>query len=152
MRRSNHLLHESARGIVWVVALFYAYGALVHILNMLGMNGFAWSSAPLKWKVLDIVYLVVDVIVVSGMILRWTIGFVAFYIAAVSQIVLYTVFRDWIIDVPARYSVPPEKLSYLTSLVAFHVVTLCLVTFAIYVAHNKAFERTRKKDSGVSGV
>ena len=37
------------RIIPWIVAAFYAYGALVHVLNMAGMTGFDWLEAPLKW-------------------------------------------------------------------------------------------------------
>ena len=117
--------------IIWVVALFYAYGALVHVANMLSMTGFDWSSAPLKWQVLDIVYLVIDVIVVAGLLLRWKAGVIVFYLAAFSQIVLYTILRSWIIDVPAEFAVSDEQQSYLTGLVVFHCVTLLLITFAL---------------------
>lgn len=55
--------------IIWVVALFYAYGAIVHVLNMLSLSGFDWRSAPVKWPTLDIVYLILDLIVVVGFIL-----------------------------------------------------------------------------------
>lgn len=117
--------------ILWIVALFYSYGALVHVMNMLSMTGFDWSSAPLKWQVLDIVYLVIDVVVVAGFLLRWKAGAIAFYLAASSQIVLYTVLRSWIIDVPAEFAVSDVQRSYLTGLVVFHCLTLILVTFAL---------------------
>ena len=117
--------------ILWIVALFYSYGALVHVMNMLSMTGFDWSSAPLKWQVLDIVYLVIDVVVVAGFLLHWKAGAIAFYLAALSQIVLYTVLRSWIIDVPAEFAVSDVQRSYLTGLVVFHCLTLILVTFAL---------------------
>jgi hypothetical protein len=41
--------------IFWIVPAFYAYGALVHILNIASMTGFSWPEAPLKWQILDIV-------------------------------------------------------------------------------------------------
>ena len=119
--------------IIWVVALFYAYGAVVHVMNMLSLTGFDWSAAPLKWQVLDIVYLVIDVVVVAGLLLRWKAGVVAFYLAALSQIVLYTVLRSWIIDVPTEFAVSEDQQSYLTGLVVFHCVTLLLVTFAVRI-------------------
>jgi hypothetical protein len=43
--------------VLWVIAAFYAYGALVHLMNMAGFSGFDWRTAPLKWQVLDIAYL-----------------------------------------------------------------------------------------------
>lgn len=119
--------------IIWIVALFYAYGALVHVMNMLSLTGFDWRSAPLKWQVLDIVYLVIDVVVVVGLLSSWKAGYVAFYLAAFSQIVLYTIFRNWIVDVPPEFAVSDEQRSYLTGLVIFHSVTLVLVTAALKV-------------------
>ena len=118
---------------IWIVALFYAYGAVVHVLNMLSLSGFDWPSAPLKWQALDIVYLVLDVIVVAGLLLSWKAGYAAFYVAAISQIILYTVFRNWITDVPPEFAVTAEQRSYLTGLVIFHCVTVVLVTAAIKI-------------------
>ncbi len=118
--------------IIWIVAAFYLYGAAVHVLNMLCLTGFDWRSAPLKWQVLDVVYLAIDLLVVVGLILNWKVGFIAFYAAAFSQIVLYTLLRAWIIDVPAEFAVTAEQRSYLTSLVIFHGVTIVLVTWALW--------------------
>ena len=68
---------------------------------MLGLTGFDWLSAPLKWQTLDVVYLILDLLVVVGLFSGWKIGFVAFYIAAVSQILLYTVLIPFSINHPA---------------------------------------------------
>ena len=119
--------------VIWIIALFYLYGAAVHVFNIMGLSGFDWRTAPLKWQVLDIVYLVIDLLVVAGLTLSWKIGFAAFYVAAISQIVLYTVFRDWIIDVPTEFSVSEEQRGYLTSLVIFHCVTIVLITSALWI-------------------
>ena len=118
-------------GILWIVALFYAYGALVHIINMLSLTGFDWLNAPRKWQVLDVVYLLLDIVVAVGFFARWRISYIAFYLAATSQIVLYTLFRAWILDVPEAFAVEPEQVSYLTTLVIFHAVSIVLVTFAL---------------------
>ena len=117
--------------IIRIVALFYMYGALVHIMNMLGLSGFDWLNAPLKWQVLDVVYLILDLLVAVGFFARWMVSYFIFYIAAVSQIVLYTVFKDWITDVPQAFTVSQEQESYLTTLVVFHIVTILLVSLAI---------------------
>ncbi len=118
--------------VIWVVAAFYLYGAAVHVLNMLSLTGFDWQSAPLKWQVLDVVYLVIDLLVVVGLLLSWKAGFFAFYVAAISQIILYTFLRDWIIDVPAQFAVSDEQRGYLTSLVIFHSVTILMMSWALW--------------------
>ena len=116
--------------VLWIVALFYAYGAAVHVANMLSLTGFDWPRAPFKWQVLDVVYLLLDIAVVTGFALRKRFGLIAFFAAAISQILLYTLLRSWILDVPAEFAVAPEQVSYLNGLVAFHVITVALVSFA----------------------
>lgn len=117
----------AAKAIIWIVALFYTYGAIVHAMNMLGLSGFDWSTAPRKWQVLDVCYLAIDIVVAVGFFAGWRIAYPAFFAAASSQIVLYTLLRDWIIDVPAEFAVAPEQVAYLDSLVLFHVITIALV-------------------------
>ena len=117
--------------ILGVVAVFYAYGALVHVLNMAGLSGFDWLSAPFKWQVLDVVYLLLDVAVCAGLWRRSRISIYAFYFAALSQILLYTLLRGWIMDVPEAFAIAPDQDSYLTLLVVFHVITLALVTYSL---------------------
>jgi hypothetical protein len=81
------------------------------------------------------VYLILDATVVVGLFLNWKIGYAAFYWAAVSQILLYTIFRNWIIDVPSEFAVTfavtEDQRSYLTMFVIFHCVTLALMTAAL---------------------
>lgn len=121
------------KAVLWVVAAFYAYGTLVHVLNMAGLSGFDWAAVPLKWQVLDVVYLILDVVVVAGFVRGWRAGSVAFFAAATSQIVLYTAFRAWILDVPEAFARTPEEIAYLDALVVFHLVTLVLVTLALWL-------------------
>ena len=118
--------------VIWAVAAFYLYGAAVHVLNMLSLSGFDWKSAPTKWQVLDVSYLMLDAFVVVGLVMSWKIGFVAFYMAALSQIVLYTVLRNWIVDVPAEFAVSDEQRGYLNGLVIFHCVTLIVFSLALW--------------------
>ena len=131
-----------ARIILWVIAAFYAYGALVHVLNILGMTGFEWMEAPLKWQILDLVYLVLDVTVVIGLLIGSRIGYLALFFAATSQIILYTAFRDWIINVPEKFARSPEEVAYLDGLVTFHIVTLLLVCLAIWLNRNATQPRS----------
>ena len=110
-------------------------------MNMLSLTGFDWATAPLKWQVLDIVYLILDVLVVLGLALGWKAGYVAFYFAALSQIVLYTLLRDWIVDVSPKFAVSDEQRSSLTGLVVFHILTLVLVTTSVRIRSTAALLR-----------
>lgn len=114
-----------------LVSAFYAYGALVHVLNMLSLTGFDWINAPFKWQLLDVVYLVLDVLVVVGLYRARLFAVFAFYVAAFTQILLYTLLRSWIMDVPQEYAITTDQDSYLTALVIFHAVTLALVSVAL---------------------
>lgn len=115
------------------IAAAFAYGACVHVANMAGLTGFDWLSAPLKWQVLDVVYLALDVAVVAGVILAKRFWIVAFGIAAVSQIILYTILRSWVLDVPAAFAVPPESVNYLDGLVVFHIASLVVVGALLFL-------------------
>ena len=124
--------------IIGIVALFYAYGAAIHFLNILSLTGFDWTTAPLKWQVLDVVYLILDVLVVFGLVRGRKVGYVAFYLAALSQIVLYTLLKSWITDASPDFAVPDEQQSYLTALVVFHIFTLVLVTASVRIRSTAA--------------
>ncbi len=132
---------RAATAILWVVSGFYAYGAAVHVLNMASLTGFDWPTAPRRWQALDVVYLGLDVAVVAGLVRRRTYAVAAFYAAAVSQIVLYTALRGWVLDVPEAFAVSPAQRSYLDVLVGFHVVTLAGVTWALRAGTGAAAER-----------
>lgn len=131
------MLNYVPTAIFWLVALAYANGAAVHVANMLGRSGYPWREAPLKWQVLDVFYLVLDVIVVVGLVLGWRIGLIAFFVAVATQLLLYTAFRSWILDVPERF-VTPGMASSLNGLLVFHIVTVALIVFAIWLRSHLA--------------
>ena len=133
---ASDMKRTTSKIVLWAIALFYLYGATVHVLNMLSLMDFDWPSAPLKWQVLDVVYLVIDLIVVVALPRRWRTGIVAFFLAATSQIVLYTVLRSWITDVPEPFAVSAEQMSYLTGLVVFHLLSLIAVSWALRQKHD----------------
>jgi len=54
-------------------------------------------------QILNIVYLVRDIVVVVGLNKGSWIGVGAFFLAAMSQIMLYTISRDWVLDAPADF-------------------------------------------------
>ena len=121
------------RPLRYAVAAFYAYGGLVHVLNMLSLSGFDWMQAPFKWQALDVAYLILNAIVVVGLVRGYRFGFIAFYAAALSQLLLYTLLRDWILDVPAAFAPSPDEVGYLDTLVIFHLITLALMSTALWI-------------------
>ncbi|MEO0961825.1 MAG: hypothetical protein AAFY01_05315 [Pseudomonadota bacterium] len=129
----THLYNKPLlRWYLLLIAVFYAYGAAVHVANMASLTGFDWLAAPRLWQALDIVYLVLDVAVVVGLLLRHAFGLGAFIVAAASQIVLYTAFRDQVAMLGTPHALDPSQMDYLTTLVTFHVVTV--VVFALLAA------------------
>ena len=60
-------LQKLSAAILVVVTVCYAYGALMHVFNILGLAGFDWLAAPLKWQVLDVVYLALNLVVCVGL-------------------------------------------------------------------------------------
>ena len=126
--------HRGLRLFMWAMAAFYAYGASIHVMNIAGMSGFDWTGAPLKWQVLDIVYLALDVTIVWGAVRRAGYALPLLAVAALSQIGLYTAGRGWVLDVPPDYRPPAGAESYLDGLVAFHVVTLVVMSALIALA------------------
>ncbi|QEY32702.1 hypothetical protein EVJ50_11175 [Synechococcus sp. RSCCF101] len=92
------------KAVVWIVALLYGAGAVVHIANIAGLSGSSWLESPLKWRVLDVADLGMDGVVAIGFIADWWMALPTFVAAALSQILLYTVGRTWITDVPEPFA------------------------------------------------
>ncbi|MEO0882187.1 MAG: hypothetical protein AAFY34_05600 [Pseudomonadota bacterium] len=118
------MIHRPLR---YALIAFYAYGTFVHIANMASLTGFDWPSAPVKWQVLDVVYLILDLVVVVGLLFRQRLGVTAVILAATSQILLYTLLRSWVLDVPQEILPSPEQQNYLNILVGFHAISISLV-------------------------
>ncbi len=127
----------------YAFALAYSYGAAVHCMNMLDMTGFDWSAAPAKWQLLDVVYLILDIAVVGFLLSGRALGTALLAVAAVSQIVLYTLFRTWVLDVPAAYRVDPAAESYLDGLIAFHGVTLISILVTVLLRTSPLLKRAQ---------
>lgn len=108
----------------YALTLAYSCGAAVHCMNMLDLAGFDWSGAPAKWQLLDVVYLLLDVAVVGFLVRGRAFGTGLLAAAAASQIVLYTLFREWVLDVPAAYQIDPAAEHHLDVLLVFHALTL----------------------------
>ncbi len=77
-----------------LVAVLFGFGAAVHVANILGLSGYQWASAPMSWRIFDIVFLALDLSVVAAVMLRsgWSIPLVL--VTCGLQIVLYAFFAD----------------------------------------------------------
>jgi hypothetical protein len=100
-----------------LVGIMYAFGAVVHLANILGLGGTGWKSSPISWKVLDVAYALLDSAVVVGLWMLAPWGVICFLAAALSQILLYTLFRG-------AFARNPEHVRTLRAMVSFHVATL----------------------------
>lgn len=122
--------HRAGRALHYLLAAAYAYGAGVHLANMAGAMGLAWADAPLKWQVLDVGYLALNLVAAVGLAGHRRTGVVAAAAGAVTQILLYTLFRDWLLDVPQA----AVAAGYLDGLVVFHVASLAVMALSVRLA------------------
>jgi hypothetical protein len=123
-----------SRAILVLVSVFYAYGAFIHVGNL--SVGFASEIRPLppKWLVLETVYTCLSVLVAGGLLLRARLAVAAFFVTALSQIVLYTSLRDWVTDLPEPFRPGPAQIEGYARLVSFHLLSLPLVALALWLA------------------
>lgn len=102
-----------------VVALLYLLGALVHLGNLTGFNEVQPADAPFTWLVLDVFYLVLDVLVGVGLWQRTSWGVACLLVAVVSQLILYMGF-------PSHFARTPEQVQALHGLVGAHLATVTM--------------------------
>ncbi|MEM9163985.1 MAG: hypothetical protein AAGC54_13070 [Cyanobacteria bacterium P01_F01_bin.4] len=86
-----------------IVACILAYGALMHIGNMLGWSGTPWLQTPLHWRIMDGVLLAFNAIAAVGLWRRrpWAIILLIGGIVTL-QLIPYTLFRPYFIETPAQ--------------------------------------------------
>ena len=121
-----------ARALLLLIALAYGAGAVVHGVSMVGLWGGPWVDTPLKWRVLDVVYLALDLAVFPWLLLRLRFAIGAFFFAATTQILLYTVLRDWVLAVPDPFTpAVAVRQVQLDQLVLFHALSLALGAWAL---------------------
>jgi len=99
------------------LGVIYAFAAVRHIGNIVGLGEIPFDASPLSWQITDAFYAVLDTIAAIGLWrLRWW-GVAAFLTAAVSEILLFSFAIDWL-EVPADY------LPLLRGFVAYHLVAI----------------------------
>ncbi len=77
------LIQPWTRIYVRVLAAVLAYGGLVHMGNMLGLNGLPWTESQLHFRIIDVVLLAFNVVVGLGLWLRQSWAVVAFTVGMV---------------------------------------------------------------------
>jgi hypothetical protein len=53
-----------------ILAIFYGYGATVHLVNLLDFGELPWQEMPLSWKLGDIFYGIIDPLTAVGLWLK----------------------------------------------------------------------------------
>lgn len=92
------------------------------------------------------VYFPIDCIVAFGVPLRWVVSDVCFFLAALSQVVLYSAGFSWIMDVPESVRPSPMEMEHLQMMIPFHVVTMCIMVAILLF--EKRQHLPRESDTG----
>ncbi len=110
-----------------VIAIAYTFGGVTHIANLSGHGPPAPEGKRTLFRSLDVAYLVLDAAVVVGMVIGSTWGYVTFFAAAGSQLVLYVGF-------PGYFASTSDERRQLRGLVRFHVATAAAMTALLLTA------------------
>ena len=110
----------------WLVGALYAFGAVVHVGNILGLAGRPWSATPLLWRTFDVVFLVLDASVAIGVAISSGVAVAAFVLAAILQIVLYAGFAEHFSHTPEQAAAIRQLLFLNGALLATFVLLLLL--------------------------
>ncbi len=115
---ADSLTHKWTGIYIRVLAVILAYGAIMHVGNILGWTGKPWMDTPLHWRTMDIVLLLFNIVVGVGLWIKAPWAVVVFLIGIiVLQIVPYTLFRS-------HFAESPDQVKTLNGLVITWVLLL----------------------------
>jgi hypothetical protein len=117
-----------------ILATIYAFAAILHIGSVVGLGRVPFEDAPLSWQVSDIFYGVLDTIAAIGLFRLRPWGIVAFFIAAISEILLFTLVPEWFV-------VEPEQLIMLRGFVVYHLGAMTIYFVLAYFERRQRAER-----------
>ena len=103
-----------------LIALAYTFGGAVHVANLAGYGPPHPTDKKRVFTALDVGYFGLDIAVVIGMMTGATWGFVAFFVAAGSQIALYVGFTEY-------FASSTDQRRQIRGLVRFHLATTALM-------------------------
>lgn len=121
---NDQLDYLPIRIFFFVVAALFAFDGVVHVSNILSLSGYPWEASPLSWRIFDVVYAVLDAIVVAGVIARSGWGVLGFLASTTLQVLLYQF-------IPSAFAVSPEQEEIVRRLL--YVALGLLVIFAALV-------------------
>ena len=100
----------------YLIAAAYTFGGAMHVANLLGFGSPPPPGKKRVYRSLDVAYVVANALVVVGMITGAMWGYVAFFAAVASQLVLYLGFTDY-------FASDADQRRQLQGLVRFHLTT-----------------------------
>lgn len=101
------------------MSVIYAIAAILHIGSILGFGRTPFAEAPLSWQLSDIAYGIIDTIAAIGLWQQKSWGIAAFFVAAISEILLFTLVPEWFV-------VEAEQLTMLRGFVAYHLIAIAI--------------------------
>ncbi len=117
-----------------VLAVIYAFAAILHIGSVLGLGRVPFEEAPLSWQLSDIFYGALDTVAAIGLSKLRSWGVAAFFVAAISEILLFTLVPEWFV-------VEPEHLTMLRGFVVYHVIAITIYFILFYLERRDSAER-----------
>jgi hypothetical protein len=116
-----------------VLAGFYLFGFILHVLDLLGLR-LKFSDMDYLWQSWIIFLIVGDLIAAIGLWRPHCVGVITFQVIALSQLIAYTVYRD----------VFGEQYF----LIVFHVVTILAFYLILIFGRNQIAPWCQPKVSG----
>ena len=109
-----------------ILAIIYAFAAVLHIGSILGLGRMPFADMPLAWQLSDIAYGIIDTVAAIGLWQQKRWGIAAFFLAAGSEILLFTLVPDW-------FTSDPTELRMLNGFIVYHLIAItmyfCLAWF-----------------------
>jgi len=109
-----------------ILAAIYAFAAVLHIGSILGFGRMPFTEMPLSWQLSDIFYGIIDTIAAVGLWQAKSWGIAAFFVAAISEILLFTLVPHWFV-------VEPGQLTMLRGFVVYHVLAISIFFLLRYL-------------------
>lgn len=103
-----------------LLCVMYAFGALVHLGNLLGMGKHKVGEMPGHLLAADVFYLVMNVATIVGLWRNETWGRVCLLVMLGSQLVLY-------LGIPGAFATDATERAQLRGMVWLHVGTLAVL-------------------------
>jgi uncharacterized membrane protein (DUF2068 family) len=107
------------------LAVIYAFAAVLHIGSILGFGRMPFGDMALSWQLSDIAYSIIDTVAAIGLWQQRRWGVIAFFVAAVSEILLFTFAPEW-------FTSDPSELRMLRGFIVYHLVALTIYSVLVY--------------------